>query len=68
VLGLQRRGARAWTPAEDQELGRVWRRGGELAQLGRRLGRSPAALRLRAVKLGLASYAPLDSLGRKMRS
>jgi hypothetical protein len=62
VLGLQRRGARAWTPAEDQELGR------ELAQLGRRLGRSPAALRLRAVKLGLASYAPLDSLGRKMRS
>jgi hypothetical protein len=53
LLGLQRRGARAWTPAEDQELGRVWRRGGELAQLGRRLGRSPAALRLRAVKLGL---------------
>jgi hypothetical protein len=32
--------ARAWTPAEDQELGRVWRRGGELARLGRRLGRS----------------------------
>jgi hypothetical protein len=40
LLGLQRQGARAWTPAEDQELGRVWRRGGELARLGRRLGRS----------------------------
>jgi hypothetical protein len=44
---------RAWTPAEDQELGRAWRQRDELARLGRRLGRSPAALRLRAVKLGL---------------
>jgi hypothetical protein len=54
ALGLQRRGARAWTPAEDHALGRAWPRGGELARLGRRLERSPAALRLRAVTLGLA--------------
>src|SRR6266508_1980500 len=53
ALGLQRRGARAWTPAEDQALGRAGPRGGDLARLGRRLGRSPAALRLRAVTLGL---------------
>jgi hypothetical protein len=29
ALGLQRRDARAWTPAEDQALGRAWPRGGD---------------------------------------
>jgi hypothetical protein len=58
ALGLQRRGARVWTPTDDQALGRAWPRGGELARLSRRLERSPAALRLRAVKLGLVQPPP----------
>jgi hypothetical protein len=38
---LQRRGAHAWTPAEDQELGRVWRRAAQRGAVAyRRLGRA----------------------------
>jgi hypothetical protein len=53
ALGLASSAARRYVPDDDAAIRATFGERGDIEELARRLGRSPAALRLRAVKLGL---------------